>query len=161
MRIALQALQALLAILTAMIHHNAAGPLPAASAADSSRTAHLERVVAANPLPALPPAGPGVSPQSLVLSTGSGTVHPEPGKDYFVNLAIVDYKHGRTARSTATLQDFDGYSPEMQAVLRQMVAGEVRRIWTCSAGQCDVSDIELLTTWTGGRTMAPAAGPGR
>jgi hypothetical protein len=159
MRTALQALQALLAILTAMIHHNAARPLPGVSAADSSRTAHLERVIAANPLPALPPAGPDVSPQSIVLSTGSGTVHPGPGKDFFVNLAIVDYKHGHTA-STATLQDFDGYSPEMQSILRQMVAGEVRRIWTCSAGQCDVSDIELLTTWTGGQTMA-AAGPGR
>jgi plasmid stability protein len=145
MRIALQALQALLAILTAMINHNAARPLPAASAADSSRTAHLERVVAANPLPALPPAGPGVSLQSVVLSTGSGAVHPEPGKDYYVNLAILDYKHGR-AVTTATMQDFDGYSLEMQGILRQMVAGEVRRIWTCSNGQCDVTDIELLTT---------------
>jgi hypothetical protein len=72
-------------------------------------------------------------------------VHPEPGKDYYVNLAILDYKHGQ-AVTTATMQDFDGYSPEMQGILRQMVAGEVRRIWTCSNGQCDVTDIELLTT---------------
>jgi len=145
MRIAQQALQALAAVLAAILHHHAATPVHAASAADSSPTAHLERVVAANPLPALPPAGPGISTQSVVLSTGSGTVHPEPGKDYFVNLAIVDYRHGRTA-STANRQDFDGYSPEMQNILHQMVAGEVRRIWTCSAGQCDVRDIELLTT---------------
>jgi hypothetical protein len=96
MRIALQALQALLAILTAMIHHNATGPLPAASAADGSRTARLERVIEANPPSTLPPAAPAISPQSSGLSTGSGTVHPEPGKDSFVNLAV-DSEHGRTA----------------------------------------------------------------
>ena len=148
--------QALLAILGAILnHHHGATTVHAASAADSSRTAHLEQVAAANPLPPLPPWGPAISPQSIVLSTGSGTVHPEPDKDCQLNLAILDYKHGRTV-STATMQDFDGYSPEMQNILRQMVAGEVRRIWTCSASQCDVRDLELLTTWSWGRKMAPA-----
>jgi hypothetical protein len=151
-RMASQALQAALAVLAAMCHHAAT---PVHTGDNTSRTAHLEQVATAHPLPPLPPWGVGISPQSIVLSTGSGTVHPEPDKDYHVNLAFIDYKGGSRTTGAAIMQNFDGYSPEMQGILHQMVGGEVRRIWTCSAGQCEVADIELLTTWTWGRKMAP------
>lgn len=91
----------------------------------------------------------GPSPY-LVLQEGEGTARAEPGKFYVCNLTYVTYDdQGRQLQIfPANLQDFDGFRPQMRAVLAGMRAGEIRRAWMIyDDGARRIVDVEMTGLW--------------
>ena len=108
----------------------------------------LREVAARTPFTVSPPRSATITNgvPYIVLKKGFGKVRPRDGKRLLIGLSFIAYSAtGKIESETPfTFHDFDTSNPQWKAVLTQMVAGEIRRMWIREERGTRVYDVELV-----------------
>jgi hypothetical protein len=108
----------------------------------------LREVAARTPFTASPPRSATITDgvPSIVLQKGFGKVRPRDGNRLLIGLSFIAYNTtGKIESETPfTFHDFDTSNPQWKAVLTQMVAGEIRRMWIREERGTRVYDVDLV-----------------
>lgn len=81
----------------------------------------------------------------VVLEEGFGKERPALGQQALLAITYISYDERGEMKSEPhfALQELDAAPPEWRNVLRDMVAGEKRRIWIPEGDKFQVNDLEL------------------